>query len=46
VIIHGQNRLKQLRDGPLHWATVVADLLETFEMWLPLENFDMADWIR
>jgi hypothetical protein len=42
-IIRGQNRLKQLRDGPLHWETVVADFLETFETWLPLENFDNAE---
>jgi hypothetical protein len=38
--------LKQLRDGPLHWETAVADFLETFETWLPLEDFDNADWIR
>jgi hypothetical protein len=24
----------------------VADCLETFEKWLPLENFDNAEWIR
>jgi hypothetical protein len=30
-IIRGQNRLKQLRDGPLHWETADADFLETFE---------------
>jgi hypothetical protein len=41
-IIWGQNRLKPLRDGPLHGETVVADFLETFETWLPLENFDNA----
>jgi len=45
-IIRGQNRLKQLRNGPLHWETAVADFLETFETWLPLENFDNAEWIR
>ena len=45
-IILGQNRLKQIRDGPLHWETVVANLLETFEMWLRLENFDNAEWIQ
>ena len=28
--IQGQNRLKQLRDGPLHWETAVADFLLTF----------------
>jgi len=30
-IIRGQNCLKQFRDGPLHWETVVEDVLETFE---------------
>jgi len=45
-IVRGQNRLKQLRDGPLHWEMVVADYLETFECWLPLDNFDNAEWIR
>jgi hypothetical protein len=45
-IIRGQNRLKQSRDGPLHWETAVADFLETFETWLPLENFNNAEWIR
>ena len=45
-IIWGQNRLKQVRDGPLHWVTAVADFLATFETWLPLVNFDNADWIR
>jgi hypothetical protein len=44
-IIRGQNRLKQLRDGPLHWERVVADFLETFETWLPLDNFDNAERI-
>jgi len=45
-IMWGQNRLKQLGDGPLHWEIAVADFLETFEIWLPLENFDNAEWIR
>ena len=45
-IIWGQNRLKQLRDGALHWEMAVADLLKTFESWLPLDNFDNAKWIR
>jgi hypothetical protein len=27
-IIRGQNRLKQLRDGPLHWETEVAEYLD------------------
>jgi len=44
-IITGQNHLKQLRDGPLRWEMAVADFLETFETWLPLENFDNAEWI-
>jgi len=44
-IMRGQNRLKQLRDGPLHWETAVADFLETFETWLPLANFNDAEWI-
>jgi len=44
-IIQGQNCLKQLRDGPLHSETAVADFLETFETWLPLENCDNAEWI-
>jgi hypothetical protein len=45
-IIRGQNLLKQLRDGPLHWETAVADFVETFKTWLPLENFDNAEWFR
>ena len=45
-IIRGQNRLKQVRDGPLHRETAVADFLETFKVWLPLDNFDNAEWIR
>jgi len=44
-IIPGQDRLKQLRDGPLGWEMAVADPLETFETWLPLENVDNAEWI-
>jgi len=44
-IIRGQNHLKQLQDGPLHWETAVADFLETFKTWLPLENFNNAEWI-
>jgi len=44
--IRGQNRLEQLRDGPLHWETAVADIVETLETWLPLEIFDNADGIR
>jgi len=45
-IIRGWNRLKQLRDGPLHWETAVADFLETFESLRPLDDFDNAEWIR
>jgi len=45
-IILGQDRLKQQRSAPLHWEMAVADFLETFEKWLPLENFDNAEWIR
>ena len=44
-IILGQNNSKQLRDGSLHWKMAVAECLETFETWLPLENFDNAEWI-
>jgi hypothetical protein len=45
-IIPGQNRLKQMRNGPRRWEMAVADFLETFDTWLPLENFDNAEWIR
>jgi len=45
-IIWGQNRLKEVRDGPLHWEMVVADCLATFETRLLLVNFDNAEWIR
>jgi len=45
-IIPGQNRLKQQRNGPLRWEMAGADFLETFKKWLPLENFDNAEWIR
>jgi len=44
-IIWGLNLFKQLRDGPLHWETAVADCLQTFETWLPLNIFDNAEWI-
>jgi hypothetical protein len=43
LIIQRQNGLKQLRDGPLHWEMAVADFLETFETWQPVENFDNAE---
>jgi len=42
-IVWGQSRLKQLRDGPLHWENAGADFLETFRTWLQLENFDSAE---
>jgi len=45
-IISGQNRLRQQRDGPLRWELAVPDFLVTLEKWLPLENFDNAEWIR
>jgi len=45
-IIRGQNRLKQVRNGPLRWEMLVTDFLETFKTWLPLDNFDNAEWIR
>jgi len=38
-IIWGQNHLKQIQDEPMHWETAVADVLETFEDWLPLVSF-------
>jgi hypothetical protein len=45
-IVQGQNRLKQARDGPLHWEMAVTDLLVTFQNRLPLDNFDNARWIH
>ena len=45
-IIRGQSHLRQLRDGPLHWETAVADFWETFETWLLLEKFNNAEWFR
>jgi hypothetical protein len=44
-IIAGQNHLKQLRIGPLRWEMAVADFLETYQTWLPSENFDNVEWI-
>jgi len=41
-----QNRLKQVRDGHLHWAMEVTDVSERFENCLPLGNFDNAEWIQ
>ena len=43
--IWGQYCLKQLRHRPLHWEMPVADIMGTFESWLPLENFNNAKWI-
>jgi hypothetical protein len=45
-IIPGQNCLKQMRNGPLPSEMAVADFCETFNTWLPLENFYNAEWIR
>jgi len=45
-IIRGQNHLKQLHDGPLHWETAVAAILNNFETLLAVENFDNTQWIR
>ena len=45
-MILGQNRLKQVRDGPLHSVTAVADSLEPFANLLPLVNFGNAGLIR
>jgi len=45
-MIRGQNCLYQVWPGPLHWEMAVADHLETFENWLPLDNSDIAEWIR
>jgi len=44
-MIRGENDLEQLRDGPPHWVTAVADFLVTFKDWLQLEIFDNAEWI-
>jgi hypothetical protein len=44
-IIWGQNCPKLLRDGLLHREMAVADLLETFETRLHLENFNNVDRI-
>ena len=38
--------MKQLRDGPLRREMAVADFIETFETWLPLDNFDNAESTR
>jgi hypothetical protein len=44
--MRGHNQLKQVSDGPLHWERAVTDFFATFETWLPLVNFDNAEWIR
>jgi hypothetical protein len=44
-IVREQNRLKHFRDGCLHWERAVADFLPTFTIWLPLVNFDRAEWL-
>jgi hypothetical protein len=41
-IIWRQNWSEQIRNGHLHWETAVADFWETFETWLPLDNFENA----
>ena len=45
-IIRRQNHLKLVRDGPLHWEMVVADLMATFENWLQTVSFNHAELIR
>ena len=45
-MIRGQNHLKQVADGLLHWKTAVGDVLETFKNWLRLDDFDNNEWIR
>jgi hypothetical protein len=43
--IWGQNCLKQVWDGPLHWETADADSLQPFADWLPLDIFDNRESI-
>jgi hypothetical protein len=45
-IVQGLNHLKHVRNGPLHWEMAVSDLLEIFQNWLALDNFDNAGWIH
>jgi hypothetical protein len=45
-MIRTLNLLKHVRDGPLHWENAVRDFLEAFKTWLPLANYDIAEWIR
>ena len=42
-IIPGHNLVKQRQDRPLHWERAVADIVETSETWLPLEDFDHTE---
>jgi len=42
-MIRWRNRSKQVRDGPLHRESVVADFLATFQNWLLLVNVDNAE---
>jgi hypothetical protein len=44
-IIRRQNRLKQVSYAVPHWETADAEFLETFGNWLPVINFDTAEWI-
>jgi hypothetical protein len=44
--IPGQNRLKHVLNVPLHRETAIGDCLETFEVWLQLDNLVNAEWIR
>jgi hypothetical protein len=44
-IIPEHNRLKEQGDGPLHCERAVADIVELFKKWLPMENFDNAQGI-
>ena len=41
----GENSLKLVGDGPLHWEMAVTDFLVTFENWLPSVHFNNAEWI-
>jgi len=45
-IIWGQNCMNQLQDEPLHWVTAIEDSWATFKKWLPLEYFNLTEWIQ
>jgi hypothetical protein len=45
-VILGQTCLKPIRDEPLDWEMAVADILETFQTWLPLGHLNDAEWIQ